>query len=190
MSRRSKKIAIIEIDEKKYNARYIGKGQFSRVYQVGNRAIYYTKDDCTKEVLAVYQHDRLPHIPEMIRHDNILDNYGDIKWFVFSSPIYKDVTKRDRSAWELMNKIIKYYYDYTSYLRRNEIYLRGYDKMQGFVDTLEDEKSVPYSVLRSLQSLIDVYSNCGQEIQFDFHRKNFGVNQYGTLIFRDIAYIK
>jgi hypothetical protein len=188
MPRKSKKVVTIEVDGKFYQAIYIGKGQFSRVYQVRDRAIYYTKDDCAKEVLAIYQHDRLSHVPEMIRHDSILNNYGDIKWFVFSSPIYKDVTKRDRSAWELMNRIIKYYYDYTSYLRRNEIYLSGYYKMQGFVDTLEDEKSVPYSVIRSLQNLIDIYSNCGQEVQFDFHRKNFGVNQYGTLIFRDIAY--
>jgi len=182
--RRSKEIKIIRIDGKEYIAEYLGKGVFSKVYRVGNRAIYFTKGDCSKKVLAMYSFERLPHITEIVQHNNV----GAFQ--VYSSPIYGDVKKSDTSAWRLMTEIIKLYKLYSSHLAVNFLRLSGRERMQGFVDMLEDDKSVPYSIIRSLQAMIEIYRNCGDNTYFDFHKQNFGVNEYGTLIFRDIAFIK
>lgn len=177
---------IVEIDGRRYPAKFLGKGAYSRVYQVGNRAVMYTKGDCAKEVLAMFLYDRLAHLPEIVRHDNVRTNRS--YWYVFSSPIYRDVTKKDKSAYELMHKMITFYNRYGGDAPL------GVDGMQYFVNRMEEavvggykNYLFPRSVITAMQALVDVSSNCGGKISFDIHKKNFGVNQYGTLIFRDIV---
>ena len=50
--------------------------------------------------------------------------------------------------------------------------------------------ALPNSILKALQEIVNVASNCGDKIGFDLHKKNFGVNEYGTLIFRDPIYVR
>ena len=71
-----RKSGTIEVDGKFYKAKYIGKGQYSKVFRVGDRVVYYTRGDCGKEVLAQFQHDRMAHLPEIIRHENINSSRG------------------------------------------------------------------------------------------------------------------
>jgi hypothetical protein len=54
---------------------------------------------------------------------------------------------------------------------------------------MAEEKAVPRSIIRALQEIVNVASNCGGKPYFDLHKKNFGVNEYGTLIFRDPFYV-
>lgn len=186
MSKRGKRV-VIEVDGRFYEAEYLGRGQFSRVYRVGHRAIYYTKGDCAKEVLSMFQHERVTHLPEMIRHNNVTTR-GGTEWYVFSSPYYRDVTTKDKSAWKMYKKLQNYYDKwYGFYWRQGH---RGYYLMQAFVAGLEDDGNVPHSVTNALQVLVDLASNCGEAVGFDFHKKNFGVNEYGTLIFRDLIYVE
>lgn len=181
--------AIIEVDGRQYEARYVGKGKYSRVYRVGDRVVYYTTGDCAKEVISMFQYDRMMHLPEIIRHDNL--RTGKTLWYVFSSPYYRDVTKKDSSAYSLAKRMINFYVDV--YGRSG---LKGIYAMQAFVNDMEAararqyrgyEKGFPKSVIRAMQELVDVSSNCGGQVGFDLHMKNFGVNDYGVLIFRDLV---
>ena len=184
---------IIEVDRQQYEAKYIGKGKYSKAYQVGDRIVLYTRGDCAKEVLAMFQYDRMAHLPEIIRHDNVqmrsttVLNQQNI-WYVFSSPYYRNVTKKDKSAYELMNKLIKEYQVFWRMINTNksDIYV-----MQMFVDSLDHPRTImfPRSVVRALQELVNVSSNCGGQPGFDFKKNNFGVNEYGTLIFRDLVFV-
>lgn len=180
----AKKI-VIEVDGQLYSATYIGKGQYSKVYRVGDRVVYYTKDDCTKEVLSMFLHNRVTHLSEMVRHDNIQLRYNT--YSVFSSPFYRNVKKTDASAWKLMNKIIKLFYIEASRLYSQQIRF-DYDVMHTLVDRIDEYKELPHSVINAMHLLVDIGSNCG-DVRFDFHKKNFGVNDYGTLIFRDPMYV-
>jgi len=176
---------IIEVDGKQYQAKYIGKGHFSKVYRVGDRVVYYTRGDCGKEVLAMFQYDRIAHLPEIIRHENI--TMPNATWYVFSSPFYRDVKKSDGSAYKLMRSIM-----YVSVKAFPEIYreYKGIYAMQKFVDVIKPIDVLPRSVIRALQEIVNVASNCGGSVGFDLHKKNFGVNEYGTLIFRDPIYVR
>jgi hypothetical protein len=49
---------------------------------------------------------------------------------------------------------------------------------------------VPRSVVKALQEIVDVALNCGYGVGFDLKKNNFGVNEYGTLIFRDPIYVR
>jgi hypothetical protein len=186
--------SVVVVDGVSYSAKYIGKGQYSRVFRVGDRVVYYTRGDCTKEVMALFQYDRMAHLPEIVRHENINTGSGT-QWYVFSSPFYRDVKRSDTSAYRLMNDIITMYkefwkrerdYQYQAYGR---VYA-GLKVMQNFVDEARQGSSViPRSIVKALQEMVDVVSNCGASPSFDFHKKNFGVNEYGTLIFRDPMYV-
>jgi hypothetical protein len=129
----------------------------------------------------------MAHLPELIRHENITTARG--RWFVFSSPYYRDVKSSDTSAWKLMKKIIlwhseykvEYYRDYTH--EADDIY-----SMQAFVHFVKDD--MPKSIINALQEIVNVASNCGPVIGFDLKKNNFGVNEYGTLIFRDPIYVR
>lgn len=184
------KETIIEVDGQKYFATYLGKGNFSRVYKVGNRVVYYTKGDCAKEVISLFVNARMTHLPEVIKHEDLRGRL--IYYQVFSSPYYRNVTKKDRSAYELMRRIInihkKWWYEEKGY--QYQAYGRvktNYYVMQRFVD--ESINKLPHSVIKALQETLDLAGNCGQHIGWDFHKGNFGVNDYGTLIFRDIFYV-
>jgi hypothetical protein len=178
---------VIEVDGRKYEAKYVGKGQYSKVYRIGDRVVYYTRGDCGKEVLAMYQYSRMAHLPEIIRHENITMPNG-VRWYVFSSPYYRDVSSRDISAWALMKQIIR-----VANAAFNIGYATGYTDlilMNLMVSIIRKNKSLPNSVIKALQEIVNVSSNCGGDIGFDFHKKNFGVNEYGTLIFRDPVHVR
>jgi hypothetical protein len=179
--------SVIEVDGREYQAKYIGKGQYSKVYRVGDRVVYYTRGDCGKEVLAMFQYNRMAHLPEIIRHEDITTVRG--RWYVFSSPYYRDVKKSDSSAWRLMQNIISVYKQFY----RDEwegSKLEGIYFMQAMAHALNDTKEFPYSIIKALLEIVNVASNCGDNIGFDLHKKNFGVNEYGTLIFRDPIYVR
>lgn len=182
-----RKSSIIEVDGRQYQAKYIGKGQYSRVFRVGDRVVYYTRGDCGKEVLAMFQYDRMTHLPELIRHENITTPRGI--WYVFSSPYYRNVRASDKSAYKLMKKIIyEYGRFFDGYYRTGR--LKGLDLMHAIVSSMRLQTDLPRSVIKALQEIIYVASNCGQDVGFDLYAKNFGVNEYGTLIFRDPIYVK
>jgi hypothetical protein len=180
----------IQVDGKFYKAKYVGHGQFSRVYRVGDRAVYYTHGDCGKEVLAMFQYDRLMHLPEMIRHENITVRPGHT-YYVFSCPWYRNVKSSDKSAWKQMKAVlaIKKEFDNHGTVGRVSI-----EAMQNFVDYIRRVNSkyhyVPHSIIRALQEIVNVASNCGNGVHFDLVKQNFGVNQYGVLIFRDPIYVR
>ena len=173
---------IIEVDGRKYQAKYIGKGQYSKVYRVGDRVVYYTRGDCGKEVLAQFQYNRMTHLPELIRHENITTVIGT--WYVFSSPYYRDVKKSDTSAYSLMREIVKVFDACSGHYGKKKL---GIDTMREFVEVIRAMK-FPRSIVRALYELSEIAGNCGENMYFDFHKKNFGVNEYGTLIFRDPMY--
>jgi hypothetical protein len=177
--------AVIEVDRLQYNATYIGKGMYSRVYRVGDRVIYYTKDDCTKEVLSMFLQDRVTHLPEMVRHDDL--RVINSRYLVFSSPYYRDVKASDKSAWKLMKKIIKLFNIEVSRLNYQKIRFNQ-QVMHTLVDRVEEYKELPHSIINAMHTLVDLGALCG-DARFDFHKKNFGVNEYGTLIFRDPMYV-
>ena len=173
------------MDGRQYPAKYIGKGHFSKVFRVGDRVVYYTRGDCAKEVLAMFQYDRMAHLPEIIRHDNINSRRGT-EWYVFSSPFYRNVTTKDSSAYRIMKNLISLTRQFNSEIFDSNI--KGLERMRAFEVYVRG--SVPHSISKALQEIIDVSSNCGDNIGFDFHKKNFGVNTYGTLIFRDPVYVR
>lgn len=177
---------IIEVDGIKYSAKYIGKGSFSKAYRVGDRVVLYTRGDCAREVLAMFGYQRLMHLPEIIRHHDIQGRGG--VYYVFSMPYYKNVTKKDRSAYKLMMHIMAVWAEFWN----NVIWKSGNKyqtiyTMQDFVKFARHE--LPYSVINALQELVDVSSNCGDNVGFDFVKSNFGVNEYGTLILRDVVWV-
>ena len=179
-----KKVVIV-VDGREYSATYVGKGHFSKVYRIGDRVVYYTEDDCTKEVLAMFLHDRVTHLPEMVRHDD--EQFGRKRYRVFSCPFYRNVKSTDTSAWKLMNKVIS-----LTKIETNRLHYQGVrfypDVMHALVDRIEEYKQLPYSMINVMHLLVDLGSTCG-DARFDFHKKNFGVNHYGTLIFRDPMYV-
>jgi hypothetical protein len=187
--RRYKKYAI-SIDGHLYSASFLGKGQYSKVYQVGDRAVYYTKDDCTKEALAMFYYGGIPHLPEIIRHDNISSGYTHYQ--VFSSPIYRNVKRTDTSAYRLMKKLIKFHDLWWRKENQSQAYRRirnDVTVMQRFVNDVRSSGQFPYSIVKALQAILEISRNCGDYIAFDLVSKNFGVNEYGTLIFRDVVYV-
>ena len=191
-----RKKVTIQVDGKMYSAKYIGKGQYSRAYLVGDRVVLYTKGDCAKEVLAMYQYDRMAHLPELIQHNFIRGGQygrGELLWYVFSTPYYRNVTRKDTSAWNLMRCIIEYWNEYWRSERNYQYQAYGRvrvnaEVMQKFVEFLK-ENEIRRSVIKALQELVDVSRNCGNDIGFDFKKNNFGVNEYGTLIFRDVIWV-
>lgn len=184
------KKVVIEVDGQKYHAEYIGQGFYSKVYRVGDRVVYYTKDDCTKEVLSLFVHDRFTHLPEMVVHDDVKVYSKRVGWQsykVYSSPYYRNVRASDISAWKLMNKIIKLFYVESSRMYRQGIRFNQ-QVMHTLVDRIEEYKELPHSMINVMHLLVDLGAMCG-DARFDFHKKNFGVNDYGTLIFRDPMYV-
>ena len=180
-----RKSSVIEVDGQQYQAKYIGKGQYSRVFRVGDRVIYYTRGDCGKEVLSQFQYNRMMHLPEMIRNENITTVRG--VWYIFSSPYYRNVTTKDISAYKLMKKIIEWYQVFYRQYHTHE----GIVLMQDIVRDFDESSDVPRSVVKALQEIIDVASNCGgMRVGFDLTKSNFGVNEYGVLIFRDPIYVR
>jgi hypothetical protein len=175
---------LIIVDGRPYTAKYIGKGSFSKVYRVGDRVVYYTRGDCSKEVLAMYLYDPHTHLPSMVRHDDIVTKGN--RWYVFSSPYYRNVTKKDKSAYELMRKVMYYTIQLVDKAYSNG--LRGIDIMEAVVAALKYYKEIPRSIIKAMDQLVELAKNCGENMHFDLHRKNFGVNEYGTLIFRDPMY--
>jgi hypothetical protein len=176
----------IVVDGKEYPAKYIGRGSYSRVYRVGDRVVYFTRGDCGKEVLAMYQYERIAHLPYLVRHENITTVRGT--WYVFSSPYYRNVKRSDTSAYRMMKQII-----YSVRRFQHVLYMRGLRDvylMQAIVDTMVEDSEVPKSVIRALREIVDVASNCGEGVHFDLVPKNFGVNEYGTLIFRDPIFVR
>jgi hypothetical protein len=177
--------AIVEVDGVKYPATYIGRGKFSRTFRVGDRVVYYTKGDCAKEVLAMFG-ERRTHLPEIIRHNDVVV-YGKHwrerdRWQVYSSPYYRDVTAKDKEAWRLINLLQRVWIDALN------------DRFSGtqsykFFEFLWSRKDVPRSIVNDLEYIYEVSKNYCDEIYFDLHRKNFGVNEYGTLIFRDVIVV-
>lgn len=178
--------SVIEVDGREYPAKYIGKGRYSKVFRVGDRVIYYTRGDCSKEVLAMYQYNRMAHLPELIRHENITMPSRAV-WYVFSSPFYRNVTAKDKSAWELMTKILRVYAGAFNWAYDKGY--RGIDLMQVIVGVIRGYGSLPHSAIKAMEEIVQVSSKCGSDVGFDFHKKNFGVNEYGTLIFRDPVYV-
>ena len=178
--------SVITVDGQQYEAKYIGKGMYSKVFRVGDRVIYYTRGDCGKEVLAMYLYDRMAHLPDLIRHENITTPRS--VWYVFSSPYYRNVRKSDGSAYQLMKKIVSYSDSVIQVLYSNGF--RGIYLMQELVDDMEMYEKFPNSIIKGMQEIVNAASNCGKEVGFDLHSKNFGVNEYGTLIFRDPIYVK
>lgn len=187
------KLAVIEVDGRKYQAKYVGKGSFSKVYRIGDRVIYYTRGDCGKEALAMYQYDQMTHMPELIRHDNINSRRGT-EFYVFSSPYYRNVKSTDKSAWVLMNFLINEHYKFLVNYRhyQQQAYGRvrdGEQTMLAFIEHLREETKVPKSVTKALFTLYELARNCGDKIGFDLKKSNFGINEYGTLIFRDVIWV-
>lgn len=180
------KQSVITVDRRQYPAKYIGKGQYSKVFRVGDRVVYYTRGDCSKEVLAMFQYDRMAHLPELIQHENITTARSI--WYVFSSPFYRNVTTKDKSAYELMKKIVRTYAGAFHIAYRDGF--RGLLLMNMIVNIMKNSGSLPNSIIKALQEIVDISSNCGDNVGFDLHKKNFGVNEYGTLIFRDPVYVK
>lgn len=180
-----KQKSVITVDGREYAAKYIGKGMYSKVYRVGDRVVYYTRGDCGKEVLAMYLYDRMAHLPEIVRHENITTGRGI--WYVFSSPYYRNVKSSDTSAWALMKATQRSADRYRQVLWVSGE--RGINLMQLIVNGMKEDKWVPNSILKALQEIVNVASNCGEGVGFDLHKKNFGVNEYGTLIFRDPFYV-
>lgn len=182
-----RKSSVIEVDGKQYQAKYIGKGQYSKVFRVGDRVIYYTRGDCGKEVLAMYLYDRMVHLPELIRHENITTVRGI--WYVFSSPWYRNVKVSDKSAWRIMHNIISFHKEFR-YNVQGKVY--GIYGMQNFVELVRNMpvSMVPRSIIKALQEIVNIASNCGTDVGFDLKKNNFGVNEYGTLIFRDPIYVR
>jgi len=181
VSRQSK--SVIQVDGREYQAKYIGKGQYSKVFRVGDRVVFYTRGDCSKEVLAMFQHERMTHLPEIVRHENITTPRGT--WYVFSSPFYRNVRKSDASAYALRDKIKKWYGVFYRQYPGNDIHT-----MQAIVDDFRKSQIVPHSVIKALQEIVNVVSNCSANAGFDFQNSNFGVNEYGTLIFRDPVWVR
>lgn len=175
--------SIITVNGRQYPAKYIGKGQYSKVYRVGDRVVYYTRGDCAKEVLAMFQYNRMAHLPELIRHENITTVRG--VWYVFSSPYYRNVTTKNSSAYRIMKNLISLTNQFNSEIFGSNI--KGLERMQAFEVYVRG--SVPRSISKALQEIVNISSNCGGDVGFDFHKKNFGVNEYGTLIFRDPVYV-
>lgn len=176
---------IIEVDGRQYYATYLGKGTYSKVYRVGDRVVYYTKDDCTKDVLSMFVLDRITHFPEIVRHNDI--QRGNNYYLVYSSPYYKDVRSSNVSAWRLMKKLIKVFYEEAA--RMSQLYRRFDNEiMHTLVDRIEERNELPHSAINAMRILVDLGAMCG-DARFDFHKKNFGVNEYGTLIFRDPMYV-
>jgi len=180
-----RKTVRIEVDGTEYQATYVGKGHYSKVYRVGDRVIYYTRGDCSKEVLAMYQYDRMAHLPELVRHEN--RTVGYTTWYVFSSPFYRNVTTKDKSAYLLMKKVIRVVED--AFTTGYQAGYKGRELMMLIVHVVKRHQEIPRSIVKALQEIVDVTSNCGDNIGFDLHRGNFGVNEYGTLIFRDPVYV-
>jgi hypothetical protein len=178
----------ISIDGHLYSAKYLGMGKFSEVYRVGDRAVYYTKDDCTKEVLALFYHGGVPHLPEIIQHDNV--QAGRTEFQCYSSPIYRNVKRTDTSAYRLRKSIIGWYESFYQMHQINRIKFEpNFDTMRKFVEYCRVETDLPRSVVKALDTLTEISGNCGYDISFDMHKGNFGVNAYGTLIFRDLVYV-
>ena len=151
-----RKSSVIEVDGRQYKAKYVGRGQYSRVFRVGDRVIYYTRGDCGKEVLAMYLYDRMAHLPDLTRHENITTSRGT--WWVFSSPYYRNVTKKDRSAWEMMRDIVKwanYYHSKGYQIGKRDINLIDY-VVEGMASL-----NFPYSIINALYEIRNAASNCG-----------------------------
>lgn len=180
----AKKVVIV-VDGREYSATYIGKGEYSKVYRVGDRAVYYTRGDCGKEVLAMYQYDRMAHLPELVRHSSV--KTSRTMWQVFSSPYYRDVRRTDTSAWTLMRMLVAYVEKTDGFLYRQGF--RGWRKMEAIIDSMVDDGLFPHSIIKAMEEIKNVSANCGERVNFDLHEKNFGVNEYGTLIFRDPIYV-
>lgn len=189
-------MATVVVDGIEYEGKFIGQGKFSKVYRVGNRVVYYTKNDCAKEVLG-YSDVRMMHLPELIRHENVIVydiKKGEIKdvYNVYSAPYYKNVTRKDESAWLLMNAIIDFYFEY--YMRNKDIVrshsgMTNIEKMEGFVDYIRGKVIIPRSIVNALAYLVNRIRDCGEDAMFDFHSGNFGINEYGVLILRDVVAI-
>lgn len=179
---------IIEVDGKKYESLYIGKGMFSKVYRVGDRVVYYTEGDCGKEVLAMFQYNRMMHLPEIIRHDNILSKNEYL--YVFSSPYYRNVTLKDRLVYELMSRIMFVESEIFKMINSSSFRGTNLDLMQNIVVYMREYRDIPRSIINALQEIVNVASNCGDKVMFDLNKNNFGVNDYGVLIFRDPIYVK
>lgn len=176
---------IIEVDGKQYQAKYIGKGQYSKVYRIGDRVVYYTRGDCGKEVLAQFQYNRMAHLPEMIRHENITTVRGT--WYVFSSPYYRNVKRSDTSAYKMMKDVVQW----AGYFHSEGWHqgMRDIDLIDYIVQKIS-KMTFPRSIIKALYEIRDAASNCGAGVNFDLHSNNFGVNEYGTLIFRDPIYVR
>ncbi len=181
---------LVEIDGKMHNGVLIGIGddEGSRVYIVGNRTVYYVKDNCSRRTIAFFGR-KYDHLPKFVKHNDV--RVGRRQYAVYSSPIYRSVSEKDSVkviADEFIEKFEDFMIAFPIATAGDEF--NGVETMEVFIGVLlEIRKIVPNSIINTLKFLVSVAKKCGQDILVDFELDNFGVGEDGKLVFRDVFWL-
>ena len=153
---------ILNIDGKMVATEKIGKGLFATAYRAGDTVYLLVDGDYSKEALAMFTDQTLPHIPTCRRHDDI----G--KFSVFSMPFYRKLTKAE---------FPEAYAEWTRLPR---------SVSAGDVHKWVKNVSLPKALKAAIEELIDGFSNYDYDgMILEFNKANVSVGADGKLILRD-----
>jgi hypothetical protein len=154
----------LQIDGVVIQADYIGQGLFCKAYRNGATVYLLCKGDYSKECLSLFCDLDLPHMPQIVRHEDIAE------YQVFSMPYYNPLTKKEYpkafALWRtLPSKFV------------------GYDAALAYVENCDN----PQTLREAIQNLIDNFANYAQpeSMLLEFNKVNVSVDNAGNLILRD-----
>lgn len=181
-------IADIAIDGRQYKALFVGRGVYSKTFLLCTQTecivVYYTKNDCTKEALSLLSR-KVKHIPRVRAHHPVV--IKSVVYNVYTSPYYRDVTKRDILAWRHYDEMKKLYNSYRSIAWKD--ISKGYEFVCGFVEYMKSVGTLPESLIEAFNVVLLLVINCDGTVYVDIKKNNFGVDDNGNLVLRDVFFI-
>ncbi len=169
----------ITVNGKELEAIFLGKGQFSKAYRVGDFVYTFTKNDYSKEAVSMWAIEN-EHTPTIERIQIIDDNTH-----IYRMPYYEPLNAKDHpTAWairkELQNVKTQYFWDFA---RQHNNYW-GFDLSNKVIECA----NVSDTIKECLQSMIDAFMNYDVNPCFEFPKRNLAVDDKGNIIFLDVLF--
>ena len=168
----------IKLNGQKVEAEYIGKGQFSTCYRIGNKVYSFTKNDPSKELINLFCDDNI-HLPAL----HLFESYNDYTQ-VYDMPFYDKLTKDSEPAWSQYKTLKSLWEGIPTLWKAPQDWHK--EKVQKFQD-LVNASGLPESLKDAINQLCSNSYNYDR-ILFEFSLRNLATDEQDNLILLDVIF--
>lgn len=179
---------------------FLGQGYFNQVWKGADGLVYYVGrpsrgngNDMSKDVF------QWAHAPGLPRYENLglASNARSENRHVYRAPAYTPVNATDNPQhWEVIKAMQGIWGRELDQFRRELRWkhgafkptIHGLDMCQRFAAACQEDDRIPQDVADTVQELVYVVSNIGNDVLFEFKKSAFATDEEGKLIFRDVAF--